>query len=303
MGTDKALLVVGGQALAASVADAIGGAGARRVWAQGGDAVALGALGLDCVADRWPGRGPGVAVADALSVATADVIVVAACDHPGLDAATVSALVDAVGASDATLAAAASVAMAEQRLHPTLSAWRTGVCAPIAERWMADGGTSLLSLLEAVGVAHVVAEVDVGPWAARDVDSRADLSRYDSDAPSSWGIRHPKEPIVDIPQIDVAELAGHVAGSSRLFDVRQPDEYAEAHVPGAVLIPLAEVPDRLDDFAGDDTVYVICRSGARSARAVEFLRANGVDAVNVLGGTMAWIESGAETATGASPGE
>jgi rhodanese-related sulfurtransferase len=107
---------------------------------------------------------------------------------------------------------------------------------------------------------------------------------------------------VDIPQIDVAALAGHLGSGSTLFDVRQPDEYAEVHVPGAVLIPLAQVPDRLDDFASDDTIYVICRSGARSGRAVEFLRSHGVDAVNVLGGTMAWVESGAVTATGDQPG-
>jgi rhodanese-related sulfurtransferase len=46
------------------------------------------------------------------------------------------------------------------------------------------------------------------------------------------------------------------------------------------------------------TVYVICKSGGRSAKAVEHLRANGVDAVNVAGGTLAWIEAGNAVETG-----
>ncbi len=84
-----------------------------------------------------------------------------------------------------------------------------------------------------------------------------------------------------------------------MFDVRQPDEYVEARVPGVTLVPLAEVPDRLHEFPTDDTVYVICRSGGRSARAVQFLRANGVDAVNVAGGTLGWIEADKPVDTGA----
>lgn len=97
---------------------------------------------------------------------------------------------------------------------------------------------------------------------------------------------------MDIPTIDIESLDARVADGATVVDVRQPDEYAEARVPGVTLIPLPEVPDRVAEFPTDDTVYVICRSGARSARAVEFLRGYGVDAVNVAGGTLAWIESG-----------
>ena len=86
--------------------------------------------------------------------------------------------------------------------------------------------------------------------------------------------------------------AQELDGGAPLFDVRQPDEYEEARAPGAALVPLAEVPERIGEFPTDRTVYVICKSGGRSAKAVEHLRANGVDAVNVDGGTMAWIEAG-----------
>ena len=105
----------------------------------------------------------------------------------------------------------------------------------------------------------------------------------------------------DVPEIDVAELAERLDGGGNLLDVRQPEEYAERHVPGAQLIPLAEVPDRLAELP-DGTLSVICKSGGRSRRAVEFLRAQGVDAVNVAGGTDGWAESGRATAAGDPPG-
>lgn len=113
-------------------------------------------------------------------------------------------------------------------------------------------------------------------------------------APSVAYHRH-----VDIPVIDVETLASELAAGNPVFDVRQPDEYEEAHAPGVTLIPLDQVPDRVDDFPTDERVYVICKSGGRSAKAVEFLRARGVDAVNVAGGTMAWIDAGKPVDTGA----
>ena len=56
-----------------------------------------------------------------------------------------------------------------------------------------------------------------------------------------------------------------------------------------VELPVAE---RVDELPTDATVYVICKTGARSGRAVEFLLANGIDAVNIAGGTLAWREAG-----------
>jgi rhodanese-related sulfurtransferase len=101
-----------------------------------------------------------------------------------------------------------------------------------------------------------------------------------------------------VPEVTVAEAANGQAGGAVLVDVREPDEYVEVHAVGAQLIPLGEVVDRLDEVPRDGTVYVICRSGARSARAAEFYRANGVDAVNVAGGTLAWVDAGLPVAEG-----
>jgi rhodanese-related sulfurtransferase len=104
-----------------------------------------------------------------------------------------------------------------------------------------------------------------------------------------------------VPEIDVAELARVRAEGAPLIDVREPDEYTGAHVPGATLIPLATVPDNLERVPTDSTVYVICAKGGRSLRAAEFYRARGIDAVNVAGGTTAWIEAGEPVSTGTEP--
>jgi rhodanese-related sulfurtransferase len=107
---------------------------------------------------------------------------------------------------------------------------------------------------------------------------------------------------VDVPEIDVDELAALRTQGAPVFDVREPHEYTEAHVPGAILIPLATVPDQVDLFPTDEPVYIICASGARSRKAAGFLRTNGVDAVNIAGGTRAWLAAGFEVRTGPDAG-
>jgi rhodanese-related sulfurtransferase len=101
-----------------------------------------------------------------------------------------------------------------------------------------------------------------------------------------------------VPEIDVAELARRLAEGAPLLDVRRPDEYADVHVPGAVLIPLDELADRVAELPAPEPLQVICRTGGRSLAAAEWLRSRDVDAVNVAGGTLAWIESGRPVATG-----
>lgn len=100
---------------------------------------------------------------------------------------------------------------------------------------------------------------------------------------------------MDIPVIDVAELAARRAEGARLIDVREVHEFDDAHVPGSLHIPLAQVVERSDEVPSDGTVYVICARGARSARAVAHYRGLGIDAVNVAGGMLAWIDAGQPT--------
>jgi rhodanese-related sulfurtransferase len=105
----------------------------------------------------------------------------------------------------------------------------------------------------------------------------------------------------EVPEVDVAELARQRAAGAPLIDVREPDEYRDAHVPGAQHIPLGTVPDNLDAVPGARPVYVICAKGGRSYRAAEFYRSQGIDAINVAGGTNAWMAEGNPTNTGMDP--
>jgi rhodanese-related sulfurtransferase len=100
------------------------------------------------------------------------------------------------------------------------------------------------------------------------------------------------------PEIDVQTLADRCATGCRLFDVREPFEYEEIRIAGATLIPMAEVPEEIEQFEGDEPVYLVCRTGARSGKAVEYLQRNGIDAVNVAGGLVAWVQAGLPTESG-----
>lgn len=96
-----------------------------------------------------------------------------------------------------------------------------------------------------------------------------------------------------VNEVDPRTAHAAVAAGARLIDVREPVEHAEARIPGAVLIPLAEVPARLADIPGGEDVYIYCRTGLRSGRAVEWLALNGRPrAINVAGGIIRWATEG-----------
>lgn len=99
-----------------------------------------------------------------------------------------------------------------------------------------------------------------------------------------------------ISPIDLAALGA----DALIVDVREPDEFTDARVAGALNIPLGTLPDRLSDVPRDRTVYVMCLSGGRSARATAYLAAEGVDAVNVDGGITNWYQSGLPVDRGAA---
>ena len=83
------------------------------------------------------------------------------------------------------------------------------------------------------------------------------------------------------------------AGDAVLVDVRRREEWEELRIPGAVLVPLDELAESLEDIPHDRDVYIHCRSGIRSARAVEFLRSTGRErTANVAGGIEAWQAAG-----------
>lgn len=91
-----------------------------------------------------------------------------------------------------------------------------------------------------------------------------------------------------IPTVSVTDLPDDAV----VVDVREPDEWAAGHAPGAVHVPLGEVPERLGDLPDSEPLPVICRSGGRSQRAVQWLVQQGFDVVNVDGGMRAWGSAG-----------
>ena len=85
-----------------------------------------------------------------------------------------------------------------------------------------------------------------------------------------------------------------VPAGAQLIDVREPDEYSAVRAEGAVNIPLSEFVARTDELDPERDIYLICKSGGRSAQAGEYLeQARGWDnVINVAGGTTAWVEQG-----------
>jgi rhodanese-related sulfurtransferase len=108
-------------------------------------------------------------------------------------------------------------------------------------------------------------------------------------------------PRPNVPEVTVDELEQARAEGAPLIDVREPDEYLAGHVPGARPIPLGEVADRGGEVPRGEKVYVICAVGGRSARATQWYRSQGIDAVNVAGGTGAWAQSGKPVVEGPDP--
>ena len=102
----------------------------------------------------------------------------------------------------------------------------------------------------------------------------------------------------EVREIDVVSAAALVAQGASLIDVREPDEWYEVRARGATLLPLGELNDRLSELPPSGTLYLICRSGARSMRAAEFLAGKGRNVVNVAGGTLAWVDSDLPTEQG-----
>lgn len=93
----------------------------------------------------------------------------------------------------------------------------------------------------------------------------------------------------DLPTVTVQEAARRGPGAV-LLDVREDDEWADGHAADAVSAPMSRIS--IDDIPDGRPVYCICRSGNRSGVVAEALIAAGVEAVNVRGGMVAWVDAG-----------
>ena len=219
-------------------------------------------------------RGPLDGVRAALAWSPHDAVAVLACDLPDVAA-------DGIRAVVAALDGAAAVPVVDGRLEPLHAAWRRSAALPAVEAALAAGERAVHPVLRRLGAREVHG---LDPRWVRNVNTPSDL-------------RHR----VAMDEIDVEELARRHAAGGYVLDVRQQDEYDAGHVPGAVLIPLDQLGARLDEVPNDVELNVICKSGGRSASAVQALTQAGYRAVNVAGGTMAWIDAGHPVNEGSNP--
>lgn len=102
--------------------------------------------------------------------------------------------------------------------------------------------------------------------------------------------------IKDIEPQELHDLLLHGNGSRPVVvDVREPWEYQQGHVPGALLMPLGQLAMRLDELNPETPVAVICATGNRSQSAAALLGQKGFKTIyNVVGGTLSWMRSGLE---------
>ena len=132
-----------------------------------------------------------------------------------------------------------------------------------------SSGTIRLNLIALRGFFRFVLQRG---WIESDPSDGLDLPRLDQKLPRTLSER------------DVTALI-------EAIDVREPFEVEISRIPGAVLIPLGELPGRLSEVPQDRDVAVHCKAGGRSAKAVKLLRDSGwTRGSNVQGGILAWAE-------------
>ena len=110
------------------------------------------------------------------------------------------------------------------------------------------------------------------------------------------GIRGEESPAEDIPldgEITATDLNSLLDRGENVvvLDVRNPPEFAICTIPGTVKIPLPELPQRLGELDKQANIIVHCKSGMRSAKAIQFLRQQGFEKLtNLTGGILAWSD-------------
>jgi glyoxylase-like metal-dependent hydrolase (beta-lactamase superfamily II)/rhodanese-related sulfurtransferase len=93
--------------------------------------------------------------------------------------------------------------------------------------------------------------------------------------------------------LDVEEARQWIARhDAAVLDVREPEEYQERHVPGALSVPQSNLASVLADLSKDTSYAVICAGGVRSLRAAHYLASQGFKVISIAGGTDAWVAAG-----------
>lgn len=94
----------------------------------------------------------------------------------------------------------------------------------------------------------------------------------------------------EVPSLTSADVAAKQSEGWMLLDVRTDDEWADGRIEGATHIPLDQLVARLDEVG--DQVVCVCAVGGRSAKATQFLNAQGKEALNLDGGVQTWAAEG-----------
>lgn len=113
--------------------------------------------------------------------------------------------------------------------------------------------------------------------------------------------QHPAQPQIPVvPEVDVDAAERMIDGGAIALDVREPNEFAEGVIAGAVLVSRGDVPERIGALVPDTSapIVVYCAGGVRSAYATETLAQMGyTGAVSMAGGMHAWDAAGKPTTT------
>lgn len=100
-------------------------------------------------------------------------------------------------------------------------------------------------------------------------------------------------------EVSVAQALEMKNEGAFILDVRQPEEWEQGHIEGATLIPLGDLPNRINELPKDQDIVVVCRSGNRSAQARDILRQAGLtNSTSMAGGMNQWIGAGYQAISG-----
>ena len=121
-----------------------------------------------------------------------------------------------------------------------------------------------------------------------------------ADIVSDW--KSKRHDVGTMRQVDASAVATAAQSSDALIlDVRAPDEWRRGHLPGALHIPLAALPERIDEIDSSRSVIVHCKGGGRSAIASSFLQSVGRrNVANMKGGYESWVAAGFDVVTDTS---
>lgn len=170
MGRDKALLPIEGVPMATHVARAMLEAGAREVFAVGGDAATLGALGLRIIPDQDPHEGPLAGIIAALRDASEEVVVVTACDMPWIRKRHVTGIVEGLGRCDAAMSAA------DGQLQPLHTAWNRATLQKLEASFLLGERSALRAIRD---LDYSVVDFGAGSWSI-DLDTPGDVASASS---------------------------------------------------------------------------------------------------------------------------